>query len=85
MDKMNQPPRLLLAAGVIIVGAAFIPIPYVEFVKLTKRSRKTKHERIIVGQEDPYSLGCCADDRSSPIMSYVNTDNALTPSASSQL
>ena len=36
-------------------------------------------------QEDPYSLGCYADDRSSRVMPYVYTDDALTPLVSSAI
>lgn len=77
-SKANRP-RLLLVAGVVVIGAALAIGMYVGFTKSTTTSNNNE----IVGQaEDPNSLGCFTDERHSRVMPYLYTDEELTPSVS---
>lgn len=77
ITKTNLP-CVLLAAGVLVVGAALGTALYVGLAKSTSSSN-TKHQGLTVHQEDPYSIGCYADDKSLRIMPYVYINDALTP------
>lgn len=77
ITKINMP-RLSLAAGVLLVSAAFVSSLHVGLAKPTDETTSTKQQQPTV-QEGPKSLGCYADDLSLRIMPYVFTDDALTP------
>lgn len=72
---------VLLTGGVLIVGVALSIVPHIVLAKpaTVVETSSTKEQQLLSVQEDPYSLGCYVDDRSSHIMPYVYTDKALTP------
>ena len=78
ITKTNLP-CVLLAAGVPVVGAALGTALYVGLAKSSTKSSNTKPQELTVHQEDPYSIGCYADDQSLRIMPYVYINDALTP------
>lgn len=81
-SKAHQP-CLLFAAGVLVVGAALATVLYVELAELTdETSISTNQQQQLTVQEDPYSIGCYADDSSSRVMPYVYMDDEMTPSVS---
>lgn len=83
-SKAHQP-CLMLMAGVLVIGAALATVQYVQLAKPTDETSSVNQQQWLTVQEDPYSIGCYADDSSSRVMPYVYTDKALTPSVSGWL
>lgn len=82
--KTNQS-CLMITAGFLVVGATLAIVLSINLAKPTDETRNTNQEQQqLMVQEDPYSIGCYADDRSSRVMPYVFTNNMLTPSVSGQ-
>ena len=74
----------MLTAGVLIVGVTLAIVLCIDLAKPTVETSSTNQEQQRMVQEDPYSIGCYADDRLSRVMPYVFTDDVLTPSVSEQ-
>lgn len=75
--------HVLLTVYVLVVGAALSISLYLQLVKPTTVGTSSTKEQQLTVEEDPYSLGCYADDRSSRVMPYVYTNNEMTPMVSS--
>lgn len=75
--------HLLLAAGLLVVGATLSIGLYFQLAKPTGETSRINQQQQLTVQEDLYSLGCYVDDKSSHVMPYVYTDDALTPLVSS--
>lgn len=82
-SKSNQS-CLMLMAGVLVVVTTLAIVLCIDLAKPTDETSSTSQEQQLMVQEDPYSIGCYADDRLSRVMPYVFTDDVLTPSVSDQ-